>query len=74
MNKTQQKIIERLAGMHGTGNLKQGWTFCDGVLSLQNHLDGNQAHKLAEKYPERFETSQVSFRLVKIRIINEAAK
>jgi hypothetical protein len=74
MNKTQQKIIERMTNMHGQGSYKLGWHLTNGILTLHNLNDGEQAHKLAEKYPNRFKVTQVSFRLVKIEFINVTAK
>lgn len=65
MNKTQKILIDRLINRVSTGNLKQGWTLTIGLpkmphekdtifLSLQKLNEGNQAHKLAEKYPDIF--------------------
>lgn len=69
MNKTQYNLISRLVNRFDKGSLKQGWTLTDPktgnpFLSLQKLNEGNQAHHLKDKYPEIFETKQISFRLV----------
>jgi hypothetical protein len=68
INKTQQLLIERLDGKFGTGNLKQGWTLTNSkdcrFISLQKLNEGEQAHCLAENFPDKYKTKQIAFRLV----------
>jgi hypothetical protein len=74
MNKTQVELISRLVNRYNTGSLKQGWTLTNAnsiFLSLQNLSEGNQAHKLAEKYPEVFASCQKAFRLVNLTLIDD---
>lgn len=66
LNKTQTILVERLNDLHGSGSYKAGWTKTNNVLSLQKLNEGEQAHRLAEKYPDLYKTEQVSFRLVKL--------
>ena len=65
LNKTQEKLVSRLDGI-SSGNLKNGWTKTNNTLSLQKLNEGEQAHKLAEKYPEKYKSEQLSWRLVRL--------
>jgi hypothetical protein len=68
MNKTQTLLIERLEGKHGQGSLKNGWIrYNDGSISLQKLNEGDQALKLAEKYPDKFQATYKAWRLVSLK-------
>lgn len=83
MNKTQIELISRLINRHSTGSYKLGWTLTVSLpkmphdkdtvfLSLQKLNEGNQAHKLAEKYPNLFRSEQVNFRLVNLFLLDDS--
>lgn len=75
MNKTQLELINRLVNRYSTGSYKLGWTLTNNkdavFLSLQKLNEGNQAHKLAEKYPSLFRAEQVNFRLVNLTMLDD---
>ncbi len=64
MNKTQQLLIERIEGKHGSGSAKQGWSKYGNSIRIQNLKEIDQAYKLKEKYPDQFETQTHAFKLV----------
>lgn len=76
MNKTQLELVSRLINRASNGSLKAGWTLTNSkdciFLSLQKLNEGNQAHALAEKYPHLFSASQVSFRLVNLKLLDDS--
>lgn len=63
MNKTQILLIERLEGKHGTGNIKQGWSKYGDSIRIQNFREIDQACKLAEKYPDKYQVKSLAFKL-----------
>jgi len=71
MNKTQTLLVERLEGKHGSGNIKQGWTKYSNSIRLQKLNEIDQAYKLAEKYPEKYKTKTLGFKLVDLEKIGE---
>lgn len=77
MNKTQKSLLNRVLNYEGLGSSKVGWTLTalhewKSFLCLQKLNDGQQAHKLAEKYPDIFRAEQKSFRLVILYVMNES--
>lgn len=66
MNKTQQLLIERLEGKHGSGSTKQGWGKYGNTIRIQKFREIEQAYKLKEQFPEKYETRTISFNLVEL--------
>jgi hypothetical protein len=65
MNKTQLTLIERLEGKHGNGSAgKFGWSKTGNFIRLQKLNEIDQAYKLAEKFPEKYKTRTLGFKLV----------
>ena len=75
MHKTQVELTSRLVNRYCTGSHKAGWTLTVSkdliMLSLQKLNEGEQAHRLAEKYPDIFQASQVNFRLVNLKLMDD---
>lgn len=78
MNKTQKELISRLINRgHFLGSIKQGWTITQPInntnifMSLQKLNEGQQAHNLAEKYPDIFKAEQRAWRLVILFLLDE---
>ncbi len=74
MNKTQVELVSRLVNRFSTGSVKQGWSLTNSdkiFLSLQKLNEGNQAHYLAEKYPEIFTVDQKAWRLVTLTLLDD---
>jgi hypothetical protein len=71
INKTQSLLIEMLEGKKGSGRIKDGWTRTvnqDGSVSLtlQKLNQGDQAHKMAAAFPDKYKAAQLAFRLVRL--------
>ena len=64
MNKTQQLLVERLEGKDGSGSAKQGWSRYQNSIRIQNFREIDQAYKLAENFPDKYETKTLAFKLV----------
>jgi hypothetical protein len=64
MNKTQQVLIERLEGKHGSGSAKNGWSKYGNSIRLQKFKEIDQAYKLAESFPDKYEAKTLGFKLV----------
>jgi hypothetical protein len=64
MNKTQTILVERLEGKYGNGTIKNGWTKTGNFIRLQKLNEIDQAYKLAEKYPDKYKTRTLGFKLV----------
>lgn len=73
INKTQVELISRIVNLK-TSSLKNGWTRTDRTLKLQKLNEGNQAHKLAEKYPQLFKSSQLAWKLVSLELVGDENK
>lgn len=73
MTKTQVELISRIVNMRDS-NLKKGWTRTGRTLKLQKLNEGDQAHKLAEKYPQLFKSSQLAWKLVTLELIGDENK
>ena len=71
LNKTQEKLIDRLQGKYGSGNCKEGWSKLGNVLTIQKFSEIDQAYKLAQAYPEKFKTHTLAFKLVKLELLSE---
>jgi hypothetical protein len=71
MNKTQTLLVERLEGKHGAGSAKQGWSKTGNFIRLQNFREIDQAYKLKEQFPEKYETKTHAFKLVDLIKIGE---
>lgn len=64
MNKTQKLLIERIEGKHGSGSAREGWYKQGNSIRIQNFREIDQAYKLKEQYPDKFETITHAFKLV----------
>lgn len=73
MNKTEIELVSRLVNRFDKGSLKQGWLLEGETLQLQKLNEGQQAHNLAEKYPSIFESDQLMYRLVKLKLLDNLA-
>ena len=69
MTKTQQKLIERIKGQHGSGSAKEGWFKSGNKIRIQKFSEIDQAYNLAEKHPEKFVTRTLAFKLVELEMI-----
>lgn len=76
MNKTQVELFNRLVNRASIGSIKNGWTLTmpkggNPFLRLQKANEGQQAHMLAQKYPDVFAAKQISFKLVDLELLDE---
>jgi hypothetical protein len=70
-NKTQLVLVQRLKGMHGSGNIKQGWTKTNNTVCLQKFRDIDQAYKLATSFPSYFRVVYLNFKLVRLEMLRD---
>jgi hypothetical protein len=73
MNKTQVELISRIVNLKDS-NIKKGWSRTGRTLRLQKLNEGDQAHKLAEKYPSLFKSAQLAWKLVTLELIGDENK
>jgi hypothetical protein len=77
MNTTQLILVSRLINRYDRGSIKRGWTLtlpsdkAPPFLSLQKLNEGEQAHKLAQKFPEIFRAEQKQWRLVNLTLLDD---